>query len=55
MAAKLEFLVARKEMLVALQIVSSLAIISSAILSLGMLLKHYALFKPACSLVKVKG
>ena len=52
-ATKPEFLVAKKEMLVALQIVSSLASTSVAILSLGMAFSAWV--KPACSLVKVKG
>ena len=51
MATKLEFLVAKKQMLVALYIVSSLATISVAFLSLGMVIRILSWVKPACSLV----
>ena len=43
MATKLEFLVAKKQMLVALYIVSSLATISVAILGLGMVIRILSL------------
>ena len=43
MATKLEFLVAKKQMLFALYIVSSLVTISVAILSLGMVIRILSL------------
>ena len=43
MATKLEFLVAKKQMLAALYIVSSLTTISVAILSLGMVIRILSL------------